>query len=86
MIRDPEQTDNVTQIRMDNAIAERELWRRRYFDEIKDYNAMRRDHDMMAEELAFLREQIGEAAWSALAEKYERLNCRVLLLKAGVKA
>lgn len=83
MIVDPVMPDNVAQLRYDQAVADREFFRARYYEEIRAYNKVVEDRDNMLEELCFLRTELGESRWLELAAKYERLNCEALIVKAG---
>lgn len=79
----PVMPDNVAQLRYDQAVSDREFFRARYFEEIRAYNEVVEDRDNMLEELCFLRTELGETRWLELAEKYERLNCEAIVMRAG---
>jgi len=83
MILDPVMPENVAQLRYDQAVADREMYRKLYFKEIKAYNELVEDRNNMLEELCFLRTELGEKRWLELAEKYERLNCEAIIVRAG---
>lgn len=67
------------------AVADLEEMRKALFAQVRDYNRMVTERDNLLEEVAFIREEIGEEAWDALVGKYERINDQALVILSGAR-